>query len=207
MHDPKLDSPSFHRNVEPILALLKRLLAEPDLHWLEIGSGSGQHVVRFGQEFPHFIFQPTEIIPENLNSISAWVNESGLKNVKQPHLFDVTDNETPFSDDQQFDIISAFNVIHIAPWAVTEGLFRLASQYGNHQCRVFLYGPFKIDGENTSESNAKFELWLKEKDVDFGIRDIGDVNRIANHYGFGDAIRHPMPANNFMMEFVRQHSA
>jgi len=203
MNDPKLDFPSVQRNIEPIVKLLKRLLKTPSLKWLEIGSGSGQHIERFGREFPDYEFQPTDIEEANLNSITAWVSEAGLTNVLAPCALDVTQNPWPFDTDDRFDIISAFNVIHITPWNVTRELFKGASTHGSAKCRIFLYGPFRIDGEHTSESNARFEEWLEEKSDAFGIRDIDDVNQVALDNAFELSARHLMPANNFMMEFTR----
>ncbi len=203
MSDPKLDSPSFHRNIDPIVTLFRELMIEPALTWLEIGSGSGQHVERFAREFPDYTFQPTDIEQENLASISAWTKGSMLTNVREPLLLDVTADKLPFKSNTQFDIISAFNVIHISPWSVTEGIFQRTAAFGSDHCRIFLYGPFKIDGEQTSESNATFEEWLKGKSDKFGIRDIDDVNAVAIANGFSLKEKHSMPANNFMMEFAR----
>ncbi|MEM9279249.1 MAG: DUF938 domain-containing protein, partial [Pseudomonadota bacterium] len=67
----------------------------------------------------------------------------------------------------------------------------------------FLYGPFRIDGKQTSDSNEQFELWLKSKDERFGVRDIADVSTIADQNGFSLTALHPMPANNFLAEFTR----
>lgn len=203
MNDQKLDSPSFHRNVQPIMDLLTHLLPQSPLRWLEIGSGSGQHIERLGREFPSHQFQPTEIEPENLKSIEAWLADANLSNVKSPQKLDVTSEIWPFNREEQFDVFSAFNVIHIAPHRVTEDIFRMANKHGTPQCRIFFYGPFRIDGKHTSDSNASFELWLKEKSKDFCIKDINDVNQVAKKHGFEVSQKHQMPASNFMMEFSR----
>lgn len=203
MNDPKLNSPSFHRNVQPIVNLLTHLLPDTPLTWLEIGSGSGQHVTRFAREFLQCEFQPTEIEPENIQSIDAWVQEATLKNVQPAKHLDVTAEDWPFNTNDYFDIISAFNVIHIAPPRVTGEIFRGAHKHGSEGCRLFFYGPFKMNGGHTSESNADFELWLKEKSPDFGIWDIDQVDLLAQNHGFECKHKHKMPANNFMMEFGR----
>ena len=201
MNDPRLDTPAFHRNIEPIVALLKKHITASSLNWLEIGSGSGQHVVRFAQEFPSFTFQPTDITSESLGSISAWIKDSRLTNVREPILMNLLDDEWQKIDGQTFDLISAFNVIHISPWDVTKGLFRAAKTHGNAECRVLLYGPFRIDGKHTSESNAAFEAWLRAKNNAFGVRDIEDIKIVAKGNGYKLDHMHEMPANNFMLEF------
>lgn len=203
MNDPKLDSPSFHRNIEPIVSLFRNLLTQQKLRWLEFGSGTGQHVARLSREFPEFEFQPTDVDPENFKSIAAWTDQQSLSNVREPLFLNLLDQKWPPIAGDQFDILSAFNVIHISPWDVTEGLFRAAELLGSEECRVFLYGPFRINGEHTSESNASFEEWLKQKDPAFGVRDIDDVCQVAEQKGYYLSERHTMPANNYMMEFSK----
>ena len=78
----KQSSPSCERNKEPILAVLREILAVPGLV-LEIGSGSGQHVVHFARGLPHVEWQPTDVA-ENLPSISAWRDEAVLANLREP---------------------------------------------------------------------------------------------------------------------------
>ncbi|MGI9351236.1 MAG: DUF938 domain-containing protein [Rhizobiaceae bacterium] len=201
LHDTRKDSPSFHRNIGPITEQLKEILPEPSLQVLEIGSGSGQHAVTFSGEFPGFTFQPTDVVAENLNSIDSWVTHTGSTNVGKAIFLDVTDPNTHQDIKGQYDIFLCFNVIHITPWEVTEALFQFAENTGTPSARLILYGPFRIDGKQTSESNADFELWLKSKDARFGVRDIDDVQKVAGSNGFLLTNRYTMPANNFMLEF------
>ena len=64
------------------------------------------------------------------------------------------------------------NVIHIAPWRVAEGLFAGAARYLRADGRLFLYGPFKRDGKHTALSNAVFDTSLRDRDAEWGVRDI-----------------------------------
>ena len=143
MHDTRRDSPSFHRNIGPITAKLKELYLEPDPQVLEIGSGTGQHAVTFADEFPGFIFQPTDADPENIASIDAWVKHTGLSNVQKAILLDVTVPEAHSAVRGKYDLILCFNVIHITPWEVTEALFKLAGHKANPHARALLYGPLQ----------------------------------------------------------------
>ena len=45
--------------------------------------------------------------------------------------------------------------------------------------RLFLYGPFKRDGKHTALSNAVFDTSLRERDPEWGVRDIADVEKLA----------------------------
>jgi len=203
MHNPRKDSPSFHRNIGPIAEKLGMLLEKRPLEILEIGSGSGQHAKALGALFPTSTFHPSDAEPENLASIDAWNQQEASANVSPARLLDVTNPNHHFMPDTPIDVVLCFNVIHIAPWQVTENLFAFAETVTGKNARLFLYGPFRINGRQTSESNAQFEGWLKSQDPAFGVRAIEDVDAFAQKHGFASAVRHEMPANNYLMEFSR----
>ena len=201
MNDARRDAPSFHRNIEPITQKLHEILPNDCKHVLDIGSGTGQHVARFSEEFPQIQFQPTEYDIDNLASINAW--SEGRNNVSPARQLDVTQIKWFDKTNPKFDVLLCFNVIHITPFEVTQGIFKGAQKTMRENCQLIFYGPFKIDSKHTSESNQEFEKWLKDKDVSFGIRDIGDVETEARANGFGLFESHTMPANNFLNVFTR----
>ena len=49
--------------------------------------------------------------------------------------------------------------------------------------RVFLYGPFRRDGQHTAPSNAVFDSSLREGNPEWGVRDIADVEKLATDAG------------------------
>ncbi len=95
------------------------------------------------------------------------------------------------------------NVIHIAPWRVAEGLFAGAARYLRRDGRLFLYGPFKRDGKHTALSNAVFDTSLRERDPEWGVRDIADVEKLASGVGLALIEIAEMPANNLILVFGR----
>jgi hypothetical protein len=95
------------------------------------------------------------------------------------------------------------NVIHIAPWRVAEGLVAGASRYLRPDGRLFLYGPFKRDGQHTALSNAVFDTSLKTGNPEWGVRDVEDVERLASAVGLALVEITEMPANNLMLAFAR----
>ncbi len=201
MNDIRRDAPSFHRNIEPITQKMHEILSKNSLHVLEIGSGSGQHTTRLSREFPHLNFQPTEYDVDNLPSINSWCE--GYHNVEPAVQLDVSKKQWFEDEATKFDILLCFNVIHITPWKITEAIFKGAKNVMSNECQLLFYGPFKIDGKQTSDSNGEFEKWLKGKDQGFGIRDISEVDTVAKNHGFKLKRRHPMPANNLICEFAR----
>jgi hypothetical protein len=69
--------------------------------------------------------------------------------------------------------------------------------------RLFLYGPFKRDGQHTALSNAVFDTSLKTGNPEWGVRDVEDVERLANGAGLTLIDTTEMPANNLMLTFAR----
>ncbi len=64
--------------------------------------------------------------------------------------------------------------------------------------------PFKVDGAHTSDSNAQFDAQLRASDPAWGYRDQADVVHAAEAQGLQLAAVVPMPANNFIMLFVKK---
>ena len=107
------------------------------------------------------------------------------------------------------DLLAVFsaNVIHIAPWRVAEGLFAGAGRYLGADGLLFLYGPFKRDGKHTAISNAVFDSSLRERDPEWGVRDIGDLEKLAASVGLALIEIAEMPANNLTLVFERSRTA
>jgi len=187
----------------PITEKLRALLTDAELSILEIGSGSGQHVVSLAKAFPEHTFQPTDIEEKNLESINAWIAHEDANNVRLAKRVDFTDPAAFSEAAENYNALFCFNIIQVVPGEVIPDLFRFASRVTSETSSVFLYGPFKIDGKHTSEGNEQFEAWLKSQNTQFGIHDIADVERAALDGGFRLKARHSMPANNFVMEFTR----
>ena len=68
---------------------------------------------------------------------------------------------------------------------------------------MIIYGPFNYNGEFTSESNANFNVWLKERNPESGIRAFEDVNANMIKNGFSLYKDYEMPANNRILVFTR----
>mgnify|MGYP001602177282 CR=1 FL=1 len=106
-----------------------------------------------------------------------------------------------------FDAIVATNMIHYSPWESTAALFKGAKRLLRDGGVVLLYGPYKREGRHTAPSNEAFEVWLKERDPSFGVRDVSDVAREAARFGFTLRTLVEMPANNLSLVFAAESSA
>ena len=202
--DARLHAPAAARNRDAILAVLATLLPASGLV-LVIASGSGEHVLHFAQGLPHLRFRPSDPAPEALASIAAWTASAGLANVLPPLRLDATDPDWPATlpPGPPPAAILCINMIHIAPWAATEGLFSGAGTLLPTGAQLILYGPFRRPGRPLEPGNAAFDESLRERDPAFGLRDLGEVTALALTAGFGAPEVIEMPANNLTVVFGR----
>jgi uncharacterized protein DUF938 len=204
--DGRLDAPAFHRNHQAITAVLERYLAGKSGDAVEVGSGTGQHVVEFARRFPDVIWWPSDLNDNHLKSIEAWRVHCGLSNIRPPRRIDVSDpawGEAMRGEAGPGELLAVFcaNVIHIAPWAVAAGLVAGAGRCLGKGGMLFLYGPFKRGGRHTAESNEAFDASLRLGNPDWGVRDIEAVERLATPAGLSLVEIAEMPANNFTLVF------
>ena len=203
--DPKpvphggLHAAATDRNREPILEVLRRVLPASGLV-LEIASGTGQHAAFFAGALPGLRWQPSDASAPHLDSIRAWSAASAADNIAAPVLLDVERQPWPVA---HADAIVNINMVHIAPWSATVALFDGAARILAPHGVLFLYGPFMRDGRHTAESNQRFDERLRGEDPRWGVRDLAEVERVANAAGFVRAEVVPMPANNLSLVFRR----
>lgn len=190
-------SESCERNKEPILAILRTLFTQP-ARILEIGSGSGQHAVHFAAELLHVIWQTSDL-PANHPGIQAWLDEAALPNALAPLALDVNG---PWPG-PAYDGVFTANTLHIVARDEGEKLIAGASRLLQAGGRLVIYGPFNYHGGFTSDSNARFDAWLKNRDPRSGIRDFEAVAKCAEINGLRLAADHAMPANNRLLVFVK----
>jgi SAM-dependent methyltransferase len=197
-----LHAAATERNRGPILEVLRRVLPSEGLV-LEIASGTGQHVAHFAPALGALRWQPTEASPEKLASIVAWSAASGAPNIAAPVLLDVERAPWPVA---HADAIVNINMVHIAPWSAAEALFRGASRVLTPPGLLYVYGPFMRGGRHTAPSNQAFDERLRGEDPRWGVRDVGDLDRLAGSSGFAPAEIVEMPANNLSLVFRRRAS-
>jgi len=203
--DGRLDGPAFHRNHEPIWSAVIPYLGTQSGDVLELGSGTGQHATEFARRTPALSWWPSDINPAHLASIAAWRAHAGLPNLRAPQRIDLNDFNWTWVGDgaDRLSAMLCINVLHIAPWTVSQNLFAGAGRLLRAGGHLFIYGPFKRDGVHTAPSNQRFDESLRAENPHWGVRDIRDLEAIAHAAGLTltDAI--PMPANNLVLAFVR----
>lgn len=191
------------RNQQAIYETLRPYLVGDAPEVFEIGSGTGQHAVFIADQMPKITWQPSDV-EECLSGITAWARESHHKNVKLPVLLDV---DSAPQVDSQYDVVFTANTIHFVSEVTAKNIVRQASRYAQENGYFLVYGPFKSNGEYTSEGDKRLDAWLKSRDPASGIRDRQWLIAQAEADGLAQVNEHPMPANNFILVFQKQRSA
>ena len=197
-------SQACENNKQPILAVLTQVLSG-NKHVLEIGSGTGQHAAYFGQNLPHLTWQTSDLLI-NHQSINGWLDEADCDNVRRPIVIDLNNASSDANKNLTVDCIDGIytaNTLHIVSWALVVNFFNDITKKLTPKASVCIYGPFNYQGKYTSESNANFDSWLKERDINSGIRDIEAILALADSAGLRLIDDHEMPANNRLLVFSK----
>ncbi|NJR38044.1 MAG: DUF938 domain-containing protein [Leptolyngbyaceae cyanobacterium CSU_1_4] len=208
--DNRQYAPATERNREPILNVLREVLP-PTGTVLEISSGTGEHAAYFAPRL-----SPRRWIPSDPNSlarasIAAWQQEVTANNLYPPIALDASEGrwvvEMPEAL-EDFDwgnypirAIVNINMIHIAPWSACLGLMAGAGRILSAGGILYLYGPFKQNGQHTAPSNAAFDESLQARNPEWGVRDLEAVVAAAQVENLSLKKIYPMPANNLSVVF------
>lgn len=201
--DARQYAPATQRNREPILKVLAKIIPVNG-NVLEIASGTGEHGVFFAEQLELSFWVPSDPNPESRSSIIAWKNFTGIDNLELPLSIDVTQAEWQKQlNSKKIDVIVNMNMIHISPWSACLGLISGASKLLSTGGILYLYGPYKRDGKHTAPSNASFDLALRDRNPEWGIRDLEEVIKVAATVDLELQEVVEMPANNFSVVFSR----
>ncbi|GIU12261.1 DUF938 domain-containing protein [Shewanella morhuae] len=195
-------SQACENNKAPILAVLTQAFSL-NRHVLEIGSGTGQHAVYFAANLPHLIWQTSDQA-EYIGGVTARCEqEITTTNLVLPLILDVTapwpvDGLTP-----EIDAVFSANTLHIMSKNMVEAFFNGLGLYLPQLNTLCIYGPFNYQSEFSSDSNRQFDGFLKQRDPASGIRDIEWICCLASEQGLTLQQDVAMPANNRLLQFVR----
>ena len=200
--DGRRYAPSTARNREPIRDLFAAQgLTAGDV--LEIASGTGEHGAFLTDAFPGLRWTYSDIDPAGRASQEAWRNAAGHDRLSGPVTIDASSDDWGEVEGKAWDLIVSMNMVHISPFAATEGLLRGAGRLLKPGGHLFLYGPYARNGE-IAPSNAAFSENLQSRDPAWGVRDLDrQLVPLAETAGLHLKDVVPMPANNFSVIFRR----
>lgn len=165
---------------------------------LEVGSGSGQHAVFFAPNLPHLQWHCSDM-QEYHAGINQWIDEYPSNNLHRPFTLKLARDEwaqTSPVTNCAFDGVYTANTAHIMLQHEIKTLMQSVARYlpkGGIFCQ---YGPFKVNGKFTSESNEAFHYKLLDSGRG-GYRDIDELISWAGQLTLHKRI--DMPANNMML--------
>lgn len=186
------------RNQQPIADVLAPCF-ESAKHWLELGSGTGQHGVYIAEHYPLVRWQLSDVA-EALDGMRAWQYDARLPNLPEPIVLDAVDASAPASN---YDGVFTANTLHFVGWPVAEAILGYASGSLKSGGTFAVYGPFNDNGRYTSEGNAGLDTWLKSRDAASGIKDEQAIVSRAAAVGLTLASAVDMPANNRFLVFKK----
>jgi len=189
-------SPASERNKGPILEVLDTVLPRAGVV-LEIGSGTGQHVVYFASHLSHLQWQPADRA-EYLPDLRRRLVMEGGANIRDAIELDVL-KKWP---EEVFDAIYSANTAHIMSWPAVCAMFAGVAMHLVDGGVFCLYGPFNEGGRFTAPSNEAFDARLRREDPAMGLRDIEALETIAQGHHLELTRRFPMPANNQILLFT-----
>jgi cyclopropane fatty-acyl-phospholipid synthase-like methyltransferase len=190
-------APSCERNQDVILHVLKSIISSTDNHLLEIGSGTGQHAVFMAPNFPWLQWHTADLKETHIG-MQMWLDEAHLQNIVPPVTYKAGSTELPQVD---ANVVFTANTLHIMSW---DSVQTLIAQLGNtlkKGAKVLFYGPFNYSGKYTSQSNVKFDTWLKQQEAHRGIRDYEKVVELMAQAGLNLQKDIEMPSNNRILYF------
>jgi SAM-dependent methyltransferase len=200
--EEKRFAPATLRNRDDIACVLTDFLPQSGLV-LEIASGTGEHLVHFATLFPGLSWQPSDYDKAGLASITAWSVDASLPNIRPPLQIDASAEPWPI---EKADAILCINMVHISPWAATLGLLEGAARILQPGGLLFLYGPYRQKGIPTAASNEDFDQSLKERNADWGVRQVEDIIDAARTAGLTFEKLVEMPANNLSLIFRQSNT-
>ena len=198
----KLFAPSAERNASAICNALKAINLKQGSA-LELASGTGQHIVTLAKAMPNIQWQPTEVDPDRITSIQAYIDETNLSNISDPLLLNAT--QSGWSTKlYPIDLISLSNLLHLISMSEAETLIMEAATVLSQVGRLFLYGPFKRSGELISQGDIKFDSSIRASAPATGYKDDQWVISQARQNGLILAKTIEMPANNLALVFQKE---
>jgi hypothetical protein len=201
--DARQYAAATQRNRSPILEILSETLPTKS-NILEIASGTGEHAVFFASELKLCRWIPSDVNFLARESIVAWKNACLVDNLELPLLIDVTQNNWQQQlENCEINAIININMIHIAPWQACLGLIQGAGQILPSGGILYLYGPYKRNGEHTASSNTSFDHSLRDRNPLWGVRDLEEVVETAAAQNLKLKQVIEMPANNLSVIFSR----
>lgn len=190
-------APSAARNLDPIAGVLAQYLPAKG-SVLELASGTGQHVCALAERFAALRWQPSDIDPAALASISARIAQAPRDNLAAPLALDACRPGWGAAQGP-YDAICLTNLLHLISMPQAETLLAEVASALSPGGRFCLYGPFRRGGELITAGDRAFDASLRAQDPAIGYKDIDGIAAMLARQGLRAIARTEMPAGNLML--------
>ncbi|MAK62100.1 MAG: hypothetical protein CMK09_14095 [Ponticaulis sp.] len=200
--DGRLFSPSAGRNLAPIMSAFEAFELTTG-QVIEFGAGTGEHAAHLVKAHAELSWLATERDPGSLESCQAWSDHFQLGDRMIVQALDLL-TEFPEAKLPVADILYSSNVVHIAPIQVLENILAYSAHGLKSDGYLVFYGPFRRDGVHNSDGNENFDKSLKNRDPQWGVRDL-EQDILPRAADASLELRHirDMPANNYFVVFQK----
>jgi SAM-dependent methyltransferase len=188
------------KNREPLAAALDELLPERGTV-LELGSGTGEHVVFLARRFPALTWQPSDPDPAARASIAAWAAEVPRPNLLPPLDYDL---RLPLWQRRPVDALLCVNVLHVTPWACAEALFAGAGGVLAGGGPLAVYGPCAARDAPLGGRLARLDRELRAADPALGVRVVESLDEAAARGGLRREAAIAMPEEGDLLLVYRR---
>ena len=196
--DGRLSAPSAARNAPHIVAALADHLPAAGTV-LEIAAGTGEHAVALARANPGLSWQPTDVAPERLASIDAWVRAEGLANIRPASPLDAA---APGWRAGPVEAVFLSNLLHLLSKSAAHNVIAGAARALAPAGRFCLYGPFRENAAYRSHGDARFDAQLQAGDPEIGYKSVEWVTETARSAGLAPRARIDLPASNLVLVFT-----
>lgn len=184
-------------NKTEILRFFKKIVKSGDIV-LEIGSGTGQHIVYFASKMKDVVWQPSEK-GDNITSVEQRVNKAKLVNLNKPWVVDIG---CPPNSNQLFNFVYASNVLQCISLKELGHFMFTARKFLGNRGILIIYGPLLREGKYASVGDNLLDNHLKIRNTEIGIKNLGFVRETAKSYGFEFLDTVSMEKNNLILLFT-----
>ena len=195
-------SQACENNKGHILAVLKEAFSQSS-NVLEIGSGTGQHAVYLAAHLPHLQWQCADQL-EYHEGINAWIDEYPSPNLQRPIALRLPNDALPVyheASQSPFNAYFSANTAHIMQAQAVQSLMTQINEHLPLEGVFCQYGPFTINHEFSSQSNADFHQSLIAGGYG-GYRDLSELRTWAPNLTLSEVKQ--MPANNLMLVWKKE---
>ncbi|MGY5452990.1 DUF938 domain-containing protein [Agarivorans sp. MS3-6] len=165
---------------------------------LEIGSGTGQHAAFFAKACPQTRWQCSDQ-QANISAISYWQQFFALSPQPRPLNYQIGRDSWPCP----CDAVYTANTAHIMSEAIAEKMYLAIGEHLKPSGAFYHYGPFKLAGKYSSDSNRDFDLMLRQQGYG-GLRDIEQLKQWGLSVKLQLTEQINMPANNLLLIWQKQ---